>query len=62
MVHNGCTQMAGVNDENSVGNQRFKVGHFTEDYCHVSLPNPEAAKLFYTKNTTGEMVKGYWKS
>ena len=47
---------------NSVGNQRFKAGHSTKDHCHVSLPNPEAAKLFYTKNTTGEMINGNWKS
>ena len=52
--HNSCLQMVGVKDENTVGNERFNASLFTEDYCLVCLPNPEA-KPFHTKNTTGEI-------
>ena len=44
-----CTMAAfnRLNDENSVGNELFKAGLFTEGYHHVCLPNAEANKRKY---------------
>ena len=42
-MHDGCIQMAGAKDENSVGNELFKANlKITEDRCRACLPNPEA--------------------